>query len=76
VETRSLDTHISQLRNKLQLGLSHDPQHPAGSPCKWSMAPATAWNGCSTAESAGTLAPHRDPAALAAAPHPSTLRTA
>jgi DNA-binding response OmpR family regulator len=28
VETRSLDTHISQLRNKLQLGLSHDPQHP------------------------------------------------
>lgn len=28
METRSLDTHISQLRNKLQLGLSHDPQHP------------------------------------------------
>ena len=22
------------------------PNTPAGSPCKWSMAPATAWNGC------------------------------
>lgn len=28
METRSLDTHISQLRSKLQLGLSHDLQHP------------------------------------------------
>lgn len=29
VETRSLDTHISQLRSKLQLGQSHDLQHPS-----------------------------------------------